>query len=503
MESNSTIYKYAFNFLITPSYADIIGLQPVGNGTAELIEIDDDGNQVGDVLATAPLSITGEYSLTLPSGRELAANLVIRITSGSLVMRAMVVEEVVDINPISEFVLQKFVDDETLTLADLPVGQVISLRGRVEEFDLTAEADLTSMLAKLEADLGELVDTEIEEIGTIPDDGTLATATAGTWNTVELGLGLHDSEDNSSGTLNTGIFSATNTIAVDSSDSSALTVSEASIFIDSFTNLSFGSDGVWNLYNETLGGTAGEGELFTGSVASDGTITVSIPFEEELHSGDCPSVGWRYPPLNQKLDDTGNGNALINVNAEASIRYNLTDTNSDQCGDAVNPDSKDGDESSVEMLLALKAGGNMSAADVSGDYGFVTLYSELSSSNNGIIVTSKVGEGNFDGVDTIDVPADSLHELGFGRFMGSTPGTANLGNEAPPTDGGFGLPYTIASDGKMFVDNGSGLDGWVNEDGSIFGLLDIQEQVDGPVLFGVNQEIMIGVRLPSSAPKSG
>ena len=78
LESNSTIYKYAFNFLITPSYADIIGLQPVGNGTAELIEIDDDGNQVGDVLATAPLSITGEYSLTLPSGRELAANLVIR-----------------------------------------------------------------------------------------------------------------------------------------------------------------------------------------------------------------------------------------------------------------------------------------------------------------------------------------------------------------------------------------------------------------------------------------
>ena len=43
----------------------------------ELIRIDDDGNQVGDVLASTVTSITGDYSLALPVGVSLSGNLIV------------------------------------------------------------------------------------------------------------------------------------------------------------------------------------------------------------------------------------------------------------------------------------------------------------------------------------------------------------------------------------------------------------------------------------------
>ena len=53
----------ATDFLFPPAFAGITGLEPVTGATVELIRIDDDGNQVGDVLASTVTSITGNYSL--------------------------------------------------------------------------------------------------------------------------------------------------------------------------------------------------------------------------------------------------------------------------------------------------------------------------------------------------------------------------------------------------------------------------------------------------------
>ena len=146
----------ATDLLIPSAHADIIGLDPVGGATVELIRIDDDGNQVGDVLASTVTSITGNYNLALPTGVSLAGNLIVRITGNSgTSMSAMVVELAVDINPISEYVLSKFVDDANLVLGDLALNEVVSLQDKVEAFDLTATADLSSMLAQLDAELGQ------------------------------------------------------------------------------------------------------------------------------------------------------------------------------------------------------------------------------------------------------------------------------------------------------------------------------------------------------------
>ena len=82
-----------FEMVMPSAYAAITGLQPVGGATVELIEIDNNGDQVGAVLATTVTSITGDYTLTLPAGTDFAANLIVRITgTGGSSLTAQVVE---------------------------------------------------------------------------------------------------------------------------------------------------------------------------------------------------------------------------------------------------------------------------------------------------------------------------------------------------------------------------------------------------------------------------
>ena len=177
LDYNKSFIVAAVEYTFSAAIAGITGLEPVTGATVELIRIDDDGNQVGDVLATTSTSITGDYSLALPTGVSLAGNLIVRITGNSgASMSAMVVDQAVDINPISQFVLDKFVDDDNLVLADLAINEVVSLQGKVEEFDLTATADLATMIDQLEAQVGAFVDNEIAIIESTPDDGAAAAA---------------------------------------------------------------------------------------------------------------------------------------------------------------------------------------------------------------------------------------------------------------------------------------------------------------------------------------
>ena len=151
-------------YIFPGAYAAITGLDPVTGATVELIRVDNNGDQVGAVLASTVTSITGNYSLSLPSGVDFSGDLVLRITgNGGAEMSAQVVEQSVDINPISQYILDKFIEDGT-ALDTLAVNEVVALSGRVEEFDLTATADLSTMLAQLEAEVGAFVDSEITVI---------------------------------------------------------------------------------------------------------------------------------------------------------------------------------------------------------------------------------------------------------------------------------------------------------------------------------------------------
>lgn len=81
-------FEVVMGLFIPSATAAISGLDPVQGATVDLIEVDNNGDQVGDVLASTTTSVTGDYTLTLPAGINLAGNLVVRIQGGGTEMRA-------------------------------------------------------------------------------------------------------------------------------------------------------------------------------------------------------------------------------------------------------------------------------------------------------------------------------------------------------------------------------------------------------------------------------
>lgn len=492
LEYNQAITVAVTNFVFPPAHAGITGLQPVTGATVELIRIDDDGNQVGDVLATTSTSITGNYNLTLPTGVSLAGNLIVRITGNSgASMSAMVVEQDVDINPISEYVLSKFVDDTNLVLADLAVNEVVSLQGKVEEFDLSATSDLSTMLAALDAEVGELVDTQITVINSTPDNGTAAAAAAGVWNLVEFGVGMHDSEDNGGGTFAVDVFSEKITIA-QTATAGEISLTIGASFIDSWTNLMV--DDVLNasIYHESSLGT--DNDTFPATIDSDGNIVVSSPFEEELESGANPQFGWRWPSTTTLVSNTGNNNTMVVVNTDAGVRYETTDTNNDGINDAVDPAAKSGDEAEMLMTLLLKQGSGMSVASLDGEYGLLTYNVDVGTVPQ-TNLSSTVGVVDFDGSGNINIAVDAFDN----REVVRMPST--LTNVAVTTgsgvDGNQTIPYTVDADGKVALDT---LEGFANDDASVIALLDVEATGTNPSITQVNQEMALLLKLGASAP---
>ncbi|MGB5603597.1 MAG: hypothetical protein WBO14_14300 [Gammaproteobacteria bacterium] len=511
-ESHRSVVLAAADFLFPPAFAGITGLEPVTGATVELIRIDDDGNQVGEVLAETVTSITGDYSLALPTGVSLAGNLIVRITgnSGSS-MSAMVVEQAVDINPISQYVLDKFVDDENLVLADLALNEVVSLQDKVEEFDLTATADLTTMLAQLDAELGELVDAEIAVINSTPDDGTAATALAGTWNSIEFGLGMHDNELENFGTLSMDVISEGFTLAAGTSPGEISFEVGVSTFLDTWTNFSVDEMGNPSLFHETS--LDAETETLTALVDSDGNIVLEYPFEEELETVDIlldmdgPDFGWRWPPGVITINNAGN-NTLVFVDASAGVRYETTDTDGDGVKDAVDPSAKSGDEADMNLGLLLRQGSGMSVSSLDGDYGLVTLAIDLDTTPTPLgSGDSTVGVMNFN-AGTVTVGPGAFDDYSFER--NPTTLTDVTLTDTLSTDGDLSFSYTVTPSGQVTLDtdlsgdlSAQDLQGWSNDDGSVVGLLNVTTSGSAPSINSVSKEMAVAIKLPSSAPVMG
>lgn len=510
-ETNQSIMVALTNFVFPGAHAAITGLQPVTGATVELIRIDDDGNQVGDVLASTVTSVTGDYSLALPSGVSLAGNLIVRISgNGGATMSAMVVEQDVDINPVSQYVLDKFVDDENLVLADLALNEVVALEGKVDEFDLTATSDLSSMLAQLDAEVGELVDNEIAVINSTPDDGTATTAVAGTWNTIEFGLGMHDSEQEDNGTLAMQVYSESLTMAA-GANTGQVDLTFGASFIDAWTNLNIDSMGMAYIYHETS--IDAGGDSISGQIDADGNITIDAPFEEELQTVDTqqdldgPDFGWRWPPRTIVVRDTGNNNTKLLVSTDAGVRYATTDTNSDGVKDAIDPNAKSGDEVEMTLTLVLKQGSGMDVSSLSGDYGVLSLSADLNTTPEGQ-ASSTLGVVNFDGAGTVTVAANAFEDLGFLRAANIFP-TMTITDTGGP-NGGFSFPYSVSATGQVtldtdndaVVDDPDDLAGFSNDDASVVGLLNVATS-GSPTITGAYNEMVVAVKLPTSQPTMG
>lgn len=498
---NNNILVAIVDFAVPAAAAGITGLDPVQGATVQLIRIDDDGNQVGAVLAETTTSITGNYSLALPSGVSLAGNLIVRITgNGSASMSAMVVDQAVDINPVSQFILDKFVDDTNLVLADLAINEVVALKGRVDEFDLTATSDLTTMLAQLETEVGQFVDNEIAVIESTPDDGTAVAAAAGKWHTVEMSAGFHDDDNIDYGTFSMNIFSEELTLSDSGNTDLNLTISTGPSLIDTYTGFSTDNFTSSYIYHEII--TTSENDTFPASMDADGNISLSFGFEENLQTVDIlidtdgPDYGWRYPPGSELLQPVTGGNMYVTVFSDAGVRYETTDTNNDGVKDAIDPALRSGDEISYSLSLIMNEGSGMSTASLNGEYGGVFLNINL---DNASIPTgvfdSTVGVLGFDGAGNVTRDANAFHVREITRTPASSPAVNLTHAQATEPASADGFTYTVSATGQTTLSPGSDtLEGYASNDGGVMAFVG-DASTGSPTVTNVNNEMLVFVKL--------
>ncbi|MDJ0832509.1 MAG: hypothetical protein QNJ69_03235 [Gammaproteobacteria bacterium] len=507
-ETRKPVFLATLDFVMPAATAAITGLQAVGGATVELIRIDDDGNQVGAVLASTVTSITGDYSLALPSGVSLAGNLVVRISGSTASMSAMVVEQEVDINPVSEYVLSKFVDETDLVLADLPVNEVVALHGKVEQFDLTATGDLSSMLDLLEAETGSFVDNEVAAISATPDDGTVASSVAGSWNMSEFAFSLHDSDlTDTSNFANFGVIGLdafAEEISITSIGNGELEIADGTLLLDTYTNFATFNDGFDNVtanLNHTVWLTS-EDESFDATIDADGVIIVESPFEEDLETVDIlvdtdgPDFGWRTPPMTNILRPLANGDTYFMQNIDAGVRYGTTDTDGDGVKDAIDPNARDGDEVNLTMLMFLKQGNSMTNASLDGDYGYVSLTVDLETTPQ-TLFESTVGILNANnGTMTANVNSEDVVEISRTYNLFLDVNLAKSTSTGPAMSESF--PYSVTSTGQVTLDFAGDLsdvlEGYASNDGSLLAFVD-SEVFGDPVLTASFHDLLYAVQL--------
>nr|WP_238942276.1 hypothetical protein [Marinobacter sediminum] len=469
-------FELALNFFIPPLAAAITGLDPIEGATVELIRVDNDGNQVGNVLATTTTSVTGDYRLTLPEGVNLAGNLVVRITGqNSTHLRAQVVEQDVDISPVSEFVLQKFIT-QGAKLDQLLVADVVKLEGRVEEFDLSLSdsVDLEQAFATLENEIGDFVENEVavaaSEKGNAP-------SVAGTYRSAALSFGLHDSDDTDIGTYANDLWASTFTFADTGSGNVEVThVGEESAY-GSLSGSAMNQSGVY--YDV---GTETVSESFPAILTDSGILSISGEFEEEI-DGD---YGWRFPANTYNLQRVSDAGLFFLISNEAAVRYATVDTNDDGEKDAVDPQQKAGDEVFRSLEVFSRQPTAFENADLTGQFGRVYLGSWM---QNGVIeVSTETNVMTFDGNGGFDYGAVSGHQIGLSS------GGANyaLLSEAGAPD----QTIAITPDGDITSAGGSDSDGFIND---TFNFMAFAE-AEGTDQDNAETSKTLLVKLPDTAP---
>ncbi len=469
MLKHQSVIESVFNGVFPSVYAGITGLQPVTGALVELIRIDNDGNQVGDVIATTTTSISGDYTITVPAGVSLGGNLVVRISGDNDIdLRSQVVEESVDISPMSEFVLRKFIQSDS-SLNDLTNSSVVKLKGQVEEFNLASRIDMSSMLTALENEVGEFVDKEIASINATPSS---AVQISGEYRLIDMAIGLHD-----------GDFG---TYALDMFYSSvALTgESDGSVEVELTDN-----EGAWgyvhgndaSAYYESVYYTESEEDETVAATYDSGKIlTIEADFEEEI-DGDS---GWRSPPQIIKFQKVKDSNVAFSLSTYNSARYATIDTNGDGTNDALDPDAQSGTEVGRGLLLMADQPTNMSSPDLTGDFGRVYFGSRFI--NTGFVeVETETNVLTFSGNATVDVAATTQQHVS--RSGGYS--TQEYGAEP-------GLSIVTVSSGDIVSVDGDSVDGFVNADYNFL----VFYHADG--LDGSDMEIetTLAVKLPSETP---
>ncbi|MDH5445710.1 MAG: hypothetical protein OEY52_09150 [Gammaproteobacteria bacterium] len=478
-------------FFFPVAAAGITGLEPVPGAKVELIKVDDSGKQVGEVLAETVTSITGTYRLALPAGLDFAANLVVRITGKDRELRAQVVEKAVDITPLSEFILQKFID-KGAKLSEIPVNAVIVLSGKAEEFDLAATSDMSSMLEKLEAELGDTVDTAIAAAAAEPG---LASSVAGGVHFTDRGMGFQYFNDPLaySNAAQTADGSAGNAILVDEGDNKL--------------GLKFGSDNFSYTQNSTpnnidyyiwyeLDSSTDDGSYSNiGQVDADGNIFFNFPFEEYLWAPDN-NHGARELPSPEQAYNSGVDGIYFSTFIDRSVIFRTNEAKT-----AIDPNEKVGHDAQFEMSVFAKQASGFNISTLDGNYGAVFMGHQFThgSGKYGLSV----------GIQSINISAGKTSIAGLeGGTVVFTPqgdGTATI-ITPPPVSPAAGT-LTAESNGALTYkdDSGNSITGFASTSGELFttvstGAEKIFMEGGGEIIKSSTLSNLIAVRKPANTP---
>ncbi|MDF1821970.1 MAG: hypothetical protein P1U64_10365 [Alcanivoracaceae bacterium] len=473
------LFEVALGVFIPSATAAITGLDPVEGATVELIRVDDNGDQVGEVLASTTTSISGNYTLTLPAGVNLAGNLVVRIEGGGTEMRAQVVERSVDINPVSEYVLQSFVESGA-SLETLTTSSVVKLTGQVEEFDLTAGADLADMIAKLENETGAFVDAAIE---TITSEAGDVSAVAGDYKLHVFQYGLFDSDNAEVATFGTDVWTTDLSLADGGSGDVDVTVNAEDSAYSNFT-ASTGPSFSLSYFAET----SLDSDSFSGLYSSDGVVSVESPFEEII-DGD---FGFRFPPSVSQFQKALNDDIFFAPSDDAAVRYAVVEG-------AVDPNQREGDEIFRGLEVLVKQSSAANASVLSGDYGRVYLGAFRAASGQ-LEFEVESGKLNFSGVGGANGGLDVLAQ-NYQRVEQTGAGTVSYFSETTAED--LDIDYDVNPDGSLSID-GSPVDGMTSPDGTLVIFNEASAVDDGNLgdefYSTVDTGYTLAVKLPSQAP---
>lgn len=125
-----------------PSFAAITGETSVGAGvTINLIEVDNNGTQVGAVITSATTDVNGNYSINAPEGFVASSKYVVRAVGTSVTEDARVDTLTPSISPTSDIV-SSVIASNSLDLAALSATEISEIQAAIE--DVVENTDATT-----------------------------------------------------------------------------------------------------------------------------------------------------------------------------------------------------------------------------------------------------------------------------------------------------------------------------------------------------------------------
>jgi len=352
-----------------------------------------------------------------------------------------------------------------LDLDQLIVADVVKLSGKVEEFDLTAGANLDEMFGALEREVGDFVESEVAvAAGGKGDAGTIA----GAYRSAAFALQLHDSDDNSGGTYAHNLWAARFQFGDGGENIVNVNLVDEDDIYGSMGGVSIANAG-W-LNHES--GFEEVDETFNSTLTQSGILAIQGEFEEEI-DGDN---GWRWPAVTYDLVQAGDRGLFIVQPNEASVRYAVIDTDNDGTPDALDPAQKLGDEISRSFEIFARLPTNFQDGDLSGEFGRVYIASDITSGElrlkTEVNTLSFAGDGSF---NYAAVNEGQGHQISL-----SVTGPAYT----PITDPAASGAIVIDSSGDITEVGGELADGFVNDTGDFIvmsggdGVFDSYSEID-------------------------